>query len=100
MARTIKDIKAIGNELAVTKVDGEYRIAYKISVIQMWRNCGYCEAREQSEASAYYTNDADDAYDTARFMHNTYVRAGHLAMNMGAVSLTDPTRVDSHSIIL
>jgi len=42
---------------SVRKRDGEYRVAY------------YAGSDASREASAYYTNDPVDAYDTACYMH-------------------------------
>lgn len=71
---TLKDVKAIGRELTVRKTEyGEYRVAYAIPAIQMMRDCGYSEAKEANEASAYYASDLEDAHAQALYMHNVYV---------------------------
>lgn len=41
----------------VTKQDGEYRVIHN---------------KDTREATAYYTDDADDAIGTARIMNNNY----------------------------
>lgn len=81
---SIKDIKAVGREITVRKTKfGEYRVAYAIPAIQMICECDYAEAKCKNEASAYYTDDAYDAFNTALYMHAVYVNTPMSLKDLG-----------------
>lgn len=58
---TLSTIKAMG--LSARCVDGEYRVTFPLDA-----GLPRTEAIEQAEAMAYYTNDGQDAIDTAAAM--------------------------------
>ena len=73
-AQTLRAIRALG--LTANVRNREYRITFPIdSCLNLLiradaASATVANARRKAEAIAYYTNDRQDAIDTARFMSN------------------------------
>ncbi len=65
---TIATIKAINSNLTVKCVGGEYRVSIAIPYIQNVNDCDHKTAMARNEATAYYTDDSEDAILTAQAM--------------------------------
>ena len=65
-------VKAIGRELTVRELGGEYRVSIAIPAIQMVNDCDYSTARERNEAIAVYC-DASDVIASALHVHEYFV---------------------------
>jgi hypothetical protein len=67
--------------MTIRHADGEYRVAFKVL-----HNSP--AAREDAEASAYYTDDIDDAVSTACAMRRYAADFGQRAIVNGALRIT------------
>lgn len=61
------ELQSLG--LVLTKVDGEYRVAYRIPSPLPGGHGRIAKLQAEQERSAYYTDDLADALDTGRAMH-------------------------------
>lgn len=78
-AQVIAAIKALpGRCMTARCVDGEWRVSFSIPAIQMVNDCPYSEAKFRNENIAYYTNDAEDALNTAKYMNEQYIHSGRI----------------------
>ena len=70
------DVKAIGRELTIKRTSyGEYRVTYALEAIKLVNDgISHADAIERAEQCAYYTDDKDDALQTARKMHERFVK--------------------------
>lgn len=61
--------------LVLTRPAGEYRVAYPV---RLYLVLGYSRAKafKRQEAQAYYTDDPQDAVDTARIMARKVATVG------------------------
>ena len=74
--KAIAAIKALG--LAARYQDREFRVTVKESEMrEMFPDETRSEILERLELRAYYTDDAQDAYDTARHMLQQWLIARH-----------------------